>query len=66
MLNFNINNYTANVNRSPKSYGSIEAGLEVIKFRRERMEYHAAQNTDYYAAADLVKIEIIDKFGAPQ
>lgn len=67
-LRKDIMNYAASNRNPPKGYGSIRAGMEVAKFRSERMKYWKEQigNGSYTDEVfERADDDVISEFGQP-
>lgn len=67
-LRRDIMNYAASNRNPPKGYGSISAGMEVAKFRSERMKYWKEQigNGSYTDEVfERADDDVISEFGQP-
>jgi hypothetical protein len=67
-LRKDIMNYAASMKNPPKGYGSISAGLEVAKYRSDRMKYWKEQigNGSYTDEVfERADDDVISEFGQP-
>lgn len=58
-------NHAASLRNPPKGYGSIDAGIRVLKYRSERLDHYKALGYDYAAAAVAAEHDVVATYGEP-
>lgn len=64
----NLMSYAASSRNPPKGYGSIEAGMQALAYRGERLKHwRKVFNSDIYTDQCFINAEadVIAKFGQP-
>lgn len=57
--------YAASLRNPPKGYGSIDAGIRVLKYRSERLDHYNGLGYDYAAAAVAAERDVLAMYGEP-
>ncbi|MNC07133.1 hypothetical protein D3C76_165780 [compost metagenome] len=60
-----VNTYAASPRNPPKGYGSIDAGIAVMRYRSTRLGLYQSQGLDYTQAATLAQRDVISVYGEP-
>lgn len=57
--------HAASPRNPPKGYGSIDKGVEVMKYRAKRMDHYRALGNDYVECAVKAQADVIAMYGEP-
>lgn len=60
-----IMSYATSPKNPGKTYGSIENGFQVAKYRRERKQYWMGQGFDFVESLRKAESDVVAKFGHP-